>query len=92
MTDSLWMTSMRIVLGAVLFISMYFVSAWIVIVAAVLLAFVFKYYIEVILLGLLLDAMYGIGSQQAFVAWYTVIGCIGYGVVAFLRSRLSWYD
>lgn len=82
----------RAIISAVILFSVFLVPWWLPLVFACAAAFYFPYFVELILVGALIDAFYGsavVGAQFPYV--YTLGTALAYAAISMLKKRLIMY-
>lgn len=86
---------LRIMVLIVLVVVAMIGPVWLALGLAAVLAFLFKSFVELIVVGIVCDLLYAPGLSKelvVFSALYTVFAVAAYGSIAFLKKRLSWYN
>ena len=85
----------RIILDLLLFLSiLLFVPWWATVFFAVVLAFYFKHYYELIVVGFIIDALYGIPQIWFFniEILFGLISIFTYIFIEFLKKKIRYYN
>ncbi len=83
----------RILADILLFASALFLPWWITILAAFACFFLFQYFVELIIIGFLLDVLFGVPLPRfgGFQFVLSVISVLFFGVGTFLKRRMRVY-
>jgi len=84
----------RIILDIILFISLVaFVPWWLVVIFAIALSFYFPNYYEIIIAGILLDALYGAPQALFFnlTPFFSVASLIFFLLTSLLKKKMIYY-
>jgi len=81
----------RVAFDIALFGSALFAPFWLTVILAVLGTLVFERFFEVIILGVVIDALYAPTFSGAFSATMTLSALLLYGIVTYIRPRLRAY-